>query len=344
MQQFSQNSVTSYKLCVMLRFNNRLFRSPAGRRGLRLTEISLNTVFLLVFFLNLTSQAKAEVIINEVFPNPDPNAVYPAAIAEEIQNLTAAEDAIELTLINQNGPVSLNGWSLWDQESQPKILHSFEEEILEPNQYLVILCGNKLNNNGDAVILKNAAGAIEDQFSYDNSHKGLSFSRINNEGDFRLTYPTLEKSNSIFPVPTPSAAPISDSAVEITKTPTPAPSAAQTKSGAGPDSYQTSESAASNFNTDDLEKADNFSEKSAAASAAAHKRRQLSLLYKIKTSSQELQQLQSKPYKLSAKYPVITGSEEPQFYVEHKSPFAIIAVIISGACLLTSSLLIRAFV
>lgn len=331
----------------MFGVDNYPFHIPLYCWAWRLAAISLSAVSLLVVFINLASQAQAEVIINEVFPNPNPNAIYPPSISQAIQNLTADEDVVELTLINQEEPANLNGWSLWDQESEPKIIHEFSEAILEPNQYLVIFCGNKLNNSGDTVTLKNKAGITQDQFTYENSHAGLSFSRISNENNFHLTYPTLEESNSIFPTPTPSIteAEADDSTQDISAAPTPTPSAEPTKNSS-PKSPQIPESVfespASSWSTDKPNESDILSEKTAAASAAA-KRKQLKLLSKIEAATLELQQLQSKPYKFSAHPQKKTGTEEPSFFVEHSSPFAIIAVIISGTCLLTSSLLIKNF-
>lgn len=65
------------------------------------------------------------------------------------------------------------------------------------------------------------------------------------------------------------------------------------------------------------------------------------LFENIKNLSEELDQLQNRPQKLSADLPDETIIKESGFYIKHNSPSAIIAVMLGGACLLAASLLIR---
>jgi len=67
---------------------------------------------------------------------------------------------------------------------------------------------NRLNNSGDGVTLKDAAGRILDQMSYSGTERGMSWGRWPDmTGEFQLLEPTLEKPNSPPSQPSPSPSP-----------------------------------------------------------------------------------------------------------------------------------------
>jgi|SaaInlV_200m_DNA_3_1039701.scaffolds.fasta_scaffold00351_2 hypothetical protein len=152
-----------------------------------------------LFFLLASSDAQAQIIINEVFPAPEQGN-------EWIELYNPSDQEIDLT-----------NWLLEDLLSSPSVIAIIENQALSPQDYLVIeLSSAKLNNSADSVILKNSVAEIIDQMSYEKSETDWSWSR-NNAGIFELTQPTKNISN-IFPNPSPT----------ITPLPTPSPSPTDT--------------------------------------------------------------------------------------------------------------------
>ncbi|HEX9817831.1 MAG TPA: lamin tail domain-containing protein [Patescibacteria group bacterium] len=132
---------------------------------------------------------KAQVIINEVYPNPNTGE------EEWVELYNRGEEMVELT-----------GWELWDQLSTPSRAHEFVESTqLAGQEFLVINLSNKLNNGGDIVVLKDGDGQKIDQFEYTSSSKGKSWAR-NPESptEIFLTEPSQGKTN---PSPIPDSDP-----------------------------------------------------------------------------------------------------------------------------------------
>lgn len=155
-------------------------------------------VLFFILFLVAPLPTHAQVVINEVFPAPKPGS------SEWIELYNAGETATQL-----------DGWSLSDQLSSPTVIHTFSDQTIYSQDFLVIeLTSAKLNNSADGVTLKNPSNEIIDQMSYSSSKTGLSWSK-NTTHEFELTSPTKSLANIS---PTPSPSPIS------TPQPSPLPS------------------------------------------------------------------------------------------------------------------------
>jgi hypothetical protein len=158
-------------------------------------------MWLFIFLLgscwfSATDHLKAQVLINEVSPQPD-----------------SGSDWVELYNIGAEG-VSLAGWTLEDVLSSPSVLTTLNT-FLNPGEYLVIDVGQKLNNSGDGVTLKNLTGTVLDQMNFVSSTVGKSWSRWpDGTGLFNLVTPTRSVTN---------AAPSSSPTSSPTPTPTPTP-------------------------------------------------------------------------------------------------------------------------
>lgn len=162
-------------------------------------------------WLNLANPVQAAVVINEVHSQP-----------------ATGSDWIELYnsgLETQN----LTGWNVEDQVSAPTVLIAWTVETYLPaGEYLVVEVGQKLNNSGDGVVLKNAQGQILDQMNYSLSEVDKSWARLpNGNGSFSLQAPTrgFTNSNSVStsPSPTPSPTPTATATPVPSLPPTPWP-------------------------------------------------------------------------------------------------------------------------
>lgn len=132
---------------------------------------------------------QAKVIINEVLP-------YPEDGVEAIELIYAAEDS---DVIEKE----ITAWTIWDRLGT---IHTFDETAIKQDEFLVITFFNKLRNSGDSVILKDEQGFTVDEFHYENSQKGLSYSRVSNSQDlFVLSAPSIGKENVI---PSPTMTPL----------------------------------------------------------------------------------------------------------------------------------------
>lgn len=169
---------------------------------------TFSSVFLLTFLF--PSAANAQVVINEVFP--DPEGEEDGAEWVELYNSTA-------------GPYSLNGCTIYldDTSASQKIIFDIEDFI---DVFKVISWdGTWLNNSGDQVILD--CVSFKDQVNYgnvsnsvvDNPTPGYSIGRSpDGTGSFyKLSSVTLGLPNSAPPTPTPLPPPTA------TVTPTPRP-------------------------------------------------------------------------------------------------------------------------
>ena len=165
------------------------------------------SIFLLVlcslFFF--PSRALAQVVINEVLPVP-----------------AEGEDWLELYNTTDE-EIVLRDLTLSDSTSN---LVAINEATVSARGFLVFEVGNRLNNGGDTVYLKNSQGATVDEFGYDeNPGTGIALGRVPDGGQWGVcSQPTKGSSNQcVLPTSIPTATP------EPTATPTsPPPTAAPT--------------------------------------------------------------------------------------------------------------------
>lgn len=152
----------------------------------------------------------AQIVINEIHPNPD-----------------SGNEWIELLLISEEVEeyYNLENFTVFDRTRQ---IYKFSNEQFN-NQLLTIEVSG-LNNDTDAVILKDKLGNIIDSFTYDKTEKGLSWSKKLIDNIFILTSPSRNSENldvtptltttpplTITPTPTPTLVQI------LTQTPTVSP-------------------------------------------------------------------------------------------------------------------------
>ncbi len=149
-----------------------------------------------------------------------PGQVHAGVIISELH--AAPENTQEWIELYNTGssPVVLTGWILEDEITTPSVIYSFTDGVIDPYSYRVLyLASTKLNNTGDAVVLKNSFGEILDRVSYKNSRSDMSWSRVTFEiSELALSQPSPGFSNLITVSPSPSPSP------------TPSPSAVPTAS------------------------------------------------------------------------------------------------------------------
>lgn len=161
--------------------------------------LSVGVLVLLGFYV--PQKVEAVFLFSEVYPNPNTNET----------------EWIEL-FNNSDTALSLSGWNLWDQESQPSVIYTFSAtDTLPPKGYFSFSTKNVLNNAGDSLSLFNASGVLQDFLTYTSSEKGFSWSRDINSETTELfhTNPSYNLPN-LLPTPTPTSTPL--------PTPSPAPS------------------------------------------------------------------------------------------------------------------------
>lgn len=170
---------------------------------------SVSVIFVTIFlFLTSLQKIQAQLIITEVYPAP----------------LETESEWIEV--FNQSDTaVQLNGFQLYDQYSSPSLLHTFSNELLEPNHYTVItLSATKLNNTQDEVKLFDTQGIQLDSLAYSSAQSQMSFSKtLTHDGIYSsvisLTQPTRNGA-SIFTTPQPTPIPTSTPTPQATSAPT----------------------------------------------------------------------------------------------------------------------------
>lgn len=144
-------------------------------------------VWLFVLALIPTSVSEAEtsnsVVINEIYPNP--------------LGSDTLDEFIELTNLS-NKEIDLYNWSIEDASSK---VYTFLNITILPNEYLVFERSQtkiSLNNDGDAVILKDSDGTIIDETEYsENFTEDESFAR-SEEGIFNKTTDITKGSANLF--------------------------------------------------------------------------------------------------------------------------------------------------
>lgn len=141
----------------------------------------IGTLFLIAFPRNISAQ----VVINEVFPDPIETGEL--------------NEFIELFNVGSS-PMDLTGWKVSDTKGATKT-YMIPSGIIDPSGYVSLrrsVTGITLNNDGDGVVLKNASDTVIDFVSFNSVTEGLSLSRIpNGTGDFVLDTETSELSENI---------------------------------------------------------------------------------------------------------------------------------------------------
>jgi len=166
----------------------------------------LVTILLVgVFYFCCAGLVSAQVIINEVYPQP----------------LNGEFEWVEL---KNSSSVSafLNGWVLEDMLSSPKTIYSFGALEILPNQLFVATFSGQLNNSADGVVLRDSSGSIVSQMNYSSSYSGLSW-QLDNQGNFISESPSRGVENSGVGL-TPSPSPTPQPSASILPTPTLLPS------------------------------------------------------------------------------------------------------------------------
>lgn len=175
----------------------------------------------------------AKIIINEIHPNQESGSEW-----------------VELLATNEiSEDFSLSGYAIFDSGKQ---IYKFTTEKFI-NQLLVVELSG-LNNDTDDVILKNNNGEIVDSFTYTQTQKGWSWSRIDLDGNFLLTQPSK---NQINPQPTPSLSPSLSQSPSPTLTTTPNPTQTATSPTPSPSPKESSEQKP--IQTDNDQKIENLS-------------------------------------------------------------------------------------
>jgi len=182
--------------------------------------IKKGLLVIFLFFLSFplfSANIFAQVVINEVFPNPS--------------STNELNEFIELMNIGTE-PVVITGWKISDITGLIKT-YIIPEMTLGPGAYVSFrheTTGITLNNDGDGVEGRDSEGGLKDSMNFNSSVKDRSWSRIpNGTGQFvNNTDPTEGRENSaplsptIAPTSTPAVTPIPPSSTPV-PTNTPAP-------------------------------------------------------------------------------------------------------------------------
>jgi len=166
---------------------------------------------LFLLFLFFSKNVNAQVVINEIFPNPSGVSSEPT-------------EFIELFNLN-NYDLDLSNYTLEDASGKIFVI----SQTISANGYLSFTraqTGIALNNSGgEEVLFKDLDGNILDSYAFDKTTEDKSFSRYpNGSGDFQdNTVPTQNSANNPPPSPTPSPTPVPTSTPTPIPTPTPSP-------------------------------------------------------------------------------------------------------------------------
>lgn len=142
----------------------------------------------------ILSTARAEVIITEILANPETGTEW-----------------IELAILGEE-TVDISNFTLYDTVSSPSLLLAFPDPtLLLPNTAHVFeISGSKLNNTGDALVLKDVTLTTVLEQSFGPSTKGLSWQRslaTSEYAEFPPTPGVLIVASTPSPTPEPSPSP-----------------------------------------------------------------------------------------------------------------------------------------
>jgi hypothetical protein len=125
-----------------------------------------------------TAPIQAQVIINEVYPNP----------------FAGEDEWVELVNVGTSS-VDLSDWVIQDKLSTAKNIFHFDNIILQSNHYLIASFSGQLNNSGDGVSLFDSGLNLISSVNYQSSTQGLSWSYDIQLDDYFLVEPTLNLAN-----------------------------------------------------------------------------------------------------------------------------------------------------
>lgn len=174
-------------------------------------------IFLFLFFF-FPGVCNAQVIINEVFPDPSGETSEPGEFIELFNTGTE--------------PVIITNWVIKDTSGSIKT-YTIIDTTLNPGAYISYersTTSIALNNTGDGVELKDSEGNLKDTMAFPQTSEDKSWSRIpNGIGDFvNNATPTKNAENISPPTPTVTPTPTATATATATSTSTPGPTTTPT--------------------------------------------------------------------------------------------------------------------
>lgn len=156
---------------------------------------ALILLFIIFFFPGVIS---AQLVINEVFPNP------PGSQSEN-------DEFIELFNMSDSS-IDLTGFFLEDKVGKQYIFNSITIPAKGFLSFTKGITGIALNNSDEVISLKNVSRSVIDEFEYSITREGKSFSRFpDGSGTFQEnTDSTPDQPNVLVPTSTPSPLPTSE--------------------------------------------------------------------------------------------------------------------------------------
>ncbi|MBU3957292.1 lamin tail domain-containing protein [Patescibacteria group bacterium] len=176
-------------------------------------KLTIYLIALMAIFLFNPQKIFAQVVINELLPNP-----------------TEGPDWVEL-YNTTNQDINLNDWILDDEGTKTDMV-KIKEATMSAYGFWLFEVGSRLNKSSDTVYLINNQGTIVDEYDYStNPGDGISFGRMPDGGEWGVCSeitPELENkcilpSSPSDPSPSPSSSPTSSSAPSPSPTPSPKP-------------------------------------------------------------------------------------------------------------------------
>lgn len=177
----------------------------------------LGVIIPVIIFLSFPLSVSAQVVINEVLPNPSGSSSEPT---EFIELFNTSSD-----------PVIITGWKISDTAGSVKT-YTIPDTTLNSGEYASFrreVTDIALNNDGDGVELKDAGNNPKDSMTFGSTIEDRSWSRIpNGTGSFvNNTEPTERLANIEPPTPSPSPTQVATSSPTQSSTQSPTPSPTQ---------------------------------------------------------------------------------------------------------------------
>ncbi len=171
---------------------------PASRR-----IITLSIAFTAIFLFS-SKTTLAQVVINELIPNPNQGS-----------------DWVELYNSSNQG-IDLDGWVLDDEGTKTNMV-KIKEATISAYGFWVFEVGSRLNKSSDTVYLINHQGAIVDEYHYSaNPGDGVSLGRNPDGGTWGVCHqPTPESENDCFFSPPNGEPPPSSEPTQVSVDQTP---------------------------------------------------------------------------------------------------------------------------
>lgn len=266
------------------------------------------TIFFALYFFSTTRAqlASAKVLINEVL-------AYPDDTVEAVELVYYSEDELIST-------VDLTDWTIWDRLG---IIFTLNNQQLSQGEYLVITLLNKLRNTGDSVIIKDNQEVEQDSFTFTNSKKGVSYSRVSfDSNQFIETVSSIGKDNGI--------------SLEATITPTPTPTPAPTTNPPKEEVHTTAQETESTINNQQLEESAQ-QEQNNQPTALSNRPELIKQIFSLR---EEINQTYEKPLHI----PPAISTKPFTTIVDYNTPIVssmgVVSVIIGGLLFLIASKII----